>query len=135
MGSKIQLTKLQVRTLAGCIRLLDGREVECKNADGKETGKLFKPYDLSAKTRYALAKTAANLQPELEAIEKAVRSKHAKGAGERLDVQEERDVLELLQELTEVEVHKLNVSELKIDTNQLPPSVLAGLMPMLEGEI
>ena len=132
--AKVTMTRIQLRGLAGCIRLLDGRMAEMKDKDGKPTGEqILKPFDLSAKARYALAKTASLIQGELDATEKAVRGLHDKASGQALDVKEERDVLDFLQETTEVDVHELDVTELKIDTNQLAPTLISGQVTYTHG--
>ena len=129
----MQLRKSEIRLLAICLRSLDGKPEIVKDVDDKSLGVIQVPYDLSGKARYAIARTMSKIQPEVDAIE-AARNEMIRAAKDD-EATLEKELNTFLAETVEVDVHKMNIEELKVDKNKLAPTVLSGLLPMLDGEI
>ena len=135
----MKLKRSTVRLLMAGLKALDGRQELARDNDGKTLGLITLPYDLGVKARYAAAKTIAKIQDEVDACNTAC---NAMVAGSRVkfddvanDPNIEKEISVFLAESVEVEVFCCQVSEFKIDTNKLPPSVIAAIMPILEGDV
>lgn len=139
---KISLKRYEINELVGAIKGLDGRPELVKDGDGKSLGVIVKPFELESKARYALAKTLRTLSGELtdyETVQKAIMAEKPPVSEKPLegwsDDESKNRIRIFMLESVEVEVHKVKIQDLKVDTNKLAPQVIANLMPMLEGEL
>lgn len=135
----VQLKRREVIALANAIKAMDGREKVVNNADGKFVGVLKEPYKFdSAKAVYALAKTAKAVEDEVEAYSAAARAAQRKMEAEKDEEKQaaiDREFQMFSNEVVTIPLHSLAVAELKINTNDIPSSVVTGLLPMLTGEL
>lgn len=122
----------ELNSLVRSIKSLEGRHELAKDGDGKLHGIILKPFDISAKARYAFAKTLRKLTEIVSDYEKVQKDKKAENKETAND-----EIYKFMceEEETPVEFHKVNIVELKIETNQLSPEVIADLLPMLDGEL
>ena len=119
----MKLTNLQLRNLYQAIKHLDGRPEQVKDGDGKHVGILMVPFDMDGKTRLAIARNFGVVEPLMATLDKT------------LATLKNGDGMDLLAAEEEVALKAINVASLKIDTNKLPPSIVASLLPILEGEL
>jgi len=129
-GTTIKLKKYAIRELYQGIQRLDGRAVSEKDSDGKIVVTV-KPFEITDKTLYALAKTAEHLRPVMAAIDKVLKAKQIEK--DKTEDEKEDEIMTFLDGDADVEVHKTNRDGLKAEKNHLPPVVLSWLLPMLEG--
>ena len=139
---KVTLRRSEVRALADALSALEGKQEQAKDGNGKNVGMVNVPYDLSGRARYALAKTLRSIQAEVDAMDAVRAGMIAKARATPQDQQNqswqanlEKELTDFLNQTTELEVHALPITELKIETNKLGPRMLAALDPMLEGEV
>jgi hypothetical protein len=136
--TKITLTRSAMHRLFTAIKRMDGDLRPVKGADGKTTV-AQEPYKFTTvQPIYAMAKTRSYLQPEIAASEKVQRTLVAgypakDDTAGRAAIDEK--MADFMSENVEVQVHALGIIELDIHKNNIPPSVLADLMPMLTGDL
>jgi len=138
---EITLKRGQVQELWNAIQAMDGRITLETDSDGRRAF-VNKPYQFdNHKPQYAFSKTAEAIRGEVNALEKATKALLRKYPSEPKDrTQEQRDEIDELlsgmaEEETTVKVHKVSIVDLKVHTNQIPPSVIRQLFPMLDGEL
>ena len=115
---KTVLEKWQISHLFVAIQSMDGRQEVVRDGE-KYIGMITHPYDLAGEAIYALARTGESLRPVVIAIEKA---RKAMGDSE---------FSELMMATEEVDIFRIALDSLRISDNRIPPSILAGLLPML----
>ncbi len=135
---KIKLPRHRVYALFVAIKSLDGKTEVVKDSDGK-THVVRTPYQYNDhKPIYAFAKTMDSLRSEVSAFETAnkvlIRGRPEKPTPAEA-IEFDAKIEALSNEETEVEVHRVAITDLKIHTNGFSPSVLADLMPMVVGEL
>ena len=148
MGTKITLTKQEAHELFSAIAALDGRVELATDSDGKAAF-VNTPYEFDDyKVAYGLAKTRGFLRGVVRDYEDAGKELRQRLSGKEKLTEKDLDALpadqrdkldrafrDLAREPVEVEVHKVKVEALKIHTNKIPPGVVCGLLPMLDGEL
>lgn len=136
--TKIKLRRVQVQALYGSIRRMDGQVKLVKDSDGRSSI-VQEPYKfVNEKPVYAFSKTMDSIESEVKAAEKGARALRAAYPFKEEDwTQKDRDehderLSAFSDEEVEVEVHKIDVTLLKVHANDIPPTVLRGLFPMLD---
>ena|SRR3990167_9119026 len=115
---------------------LNGRAEVAKNGDGKEIGIVVKPFDFEPDARYALAKTLRKITGIVEdigTVQNAILAEEKDGQAMEA-VQLKARAYMLADHDDDVPIHLVNKSDLKMDTNKLPPSVIAPLLLMCREE-
>lgn len=129
----MKLKRYEINALANAIRYFDGRVEIAKDNDGKVLGLLQKPFDLSGKARYALAKSLRLISGQINDYDKTQKGLKEQYKDEPQKFEEENR--KFMYEEDEIELYKIQISELQIDANKVSPSIISDLMPILEGEI
>lgn len=135
----MQLSRQEISNLHAALAGLGGRQVETK--DGDKTVVIVKPYDITGTARYAVAKTRRALKATIEAIDaerEALWAKHGGEPGGKLEgtaaAAFQRDFAEYLKGTETIEPHRFPVADLKIGPNQLDPTLIEALLPILIDE-
>lgn len=136
----MKLTYLEAVNLNNALGALSGREVEASDGDRKRV--ITKPYEIEGRARYAAARTKRALRPLLTAIDEMradLREKHGIDAA---DIDQaaaarafEADMQVFIQTDAELNAHDLQLADLKVHTNQLDPSLIEALLPILVGDL
>lgn len=136
----MRLSRKDIQLLNNALAQLSGRAEQATDGDGKPT-LIQKPYDLSGRAIYAAARNRAHLRPIAEVIQESSNAIVRKHADEKGNVPTgklaacQAELNELMRTEEEVTLHRLPIAELKIETNKLAPDIVAGLLPILDGEI
>lgn len=129
---KIALKRYEVNDIVGALNSLEGRPDVIKDKDGKVHGIVTQPYDFQPETRLALARTYRKLKEELSCYEVVQRQIQSERVPEGEEDTRSLRFREFLAEGVEVDVEKVSISDIKVDTNKLAPQLIATLLPMLK---
>ena len=142
----LKITRVETVALANAITALSGRAVEASDGDKKVV--IVKPYDIDGPTRYALAKNRRALKTTLTEIEDEqadlntrfglAKESSPKLEGEALTkarLEFQKAFSTFMRAEVEITEFRLKASDLKINTNQLDPTTIEGLLPILDGEV
>lgn len=128
---KITLKRYEVNELAAALREMSGRQEVVKDGDGKLHGIIAQPYDFTYQARYGFAKTLRAIAPDMETYESVRKEVASKKFPEGTDDTRDEEYRKFMIESVEIEVHKVKIVDVKIDTNKLSPQTIAALLPML----
>lgn len=126
------MKRYEVNNLVRSIKSLEGRYEIAKDGDGKVHGIILKPFKIESKSRIAFAKTFRHLTgivSDYEKVQKELIAEDRETANDKIY----KFMYE--EETSDLCLHKVNIVELNIETNQLSPEVIADLLPMIEGEL
>jgi len=133
----MHITMRQAKLLHDACRQLDGWE-DVVEIDGVQKV-LLRPYALTFQARVAVADVLVALDPKVRALENhrkdLVRTYSQDGSSVADEsVQNFRDQMkQILEEVVDVPLGKIRVADLG-ESSPIPPSVLAGLGPLLKEE-
>lgn len=131
-----ETTKLTIeqadRVLAG-LTALDGYDKVIKDGASERTVKV--PYDLTGKLRLLIARDIDALTPAVKRFAKTRQEIVAQATAGKTPDQAEvakvnKSVQELLDSEEQFDLGKIGDTELKLDVNPIPPSVLSQLSPI-----
>lgn len=145
MTFPMKFTNQRIRSLLTALVALDGAEKIAQLGNGLNQV-VRKPYKLAAKTRMAIARNIANLAEARSAFDKAHRGiiEEIAGPGQQnidpADTDKMAELSKQFAELLETEVDlptlaKIKASALNVEDNEIPQSVIADLMPLLDDDI
>jgi len=130
-----KLTYEQASALFGALQSLDGHQRVVK--DGQQERIVQEPYDIAPGLRLVIAQdmlkakaAVGTLQVAFAAVQKQFVGADGKVPDDKL-VAFNVEVRKLQQEMSDEQFTPIRYEELKPSTNNFPPSVLAGLMPVL----
>lgn len=143
----MKITRVEAAALSSSIVAMGGRPTEA--VDGDKRVLITKPYDISGAARYALAKNKRLLQPILRDIddERADLALKMSAHQDGKDMVKDAHALRIeksaidkafnafLQEEVEFVGIQIDVVGLKLSENQLDPTVVEGLLPILTGTL
>lgn len=136
---KATIRRAELHALFHALSALDGRQVIVKDGDGGEAIAVI-PYAFDGKTRMKIARARRLARADVEDYNEAnnllIRELDPSGTVKRTSPQwgtytERRD--QLMRAPVEIELPRIALDELKLETNAIPPSVLDGLAPVLDG--
>jgi hypothetical protein len=122
--------------LAQALQALDGNMKIVK--DGGQDKAIRVPYEFSGNVRFAIAKNINAIAPVNRTFSDARNALVRQFSGGKEEVPAaampgfDAAVAELLDRDEEIETSPLSQLDLNLDKNPIPPSVVAGLMPLLE---
>ncbi len=132
----ITVTIAQCREVAAALNQLDGAEQLVPQGDGKPAKVVSVPYKLSADTRWKIADLAVALRDELAKAETA-RVALLKQSGADVPAPPPAAVtaygdefVKLIARPVKLKCAPLKRADLDLDTNAIPPGVLAALIPV-----
>ncbi len=127
----MKLTNRIIANLYAALHDLDGLQ--------KPDGTIEVRYVFGAKVLYSIARSINHLKGAVEAFDKAKRTIIAQHSGGKAGVspsdvafmQCQTDVEVLLDQEVEVELHRVKLDDLNLDKNQLRPTTLAAMEPLI----
>jgi len=116
---------------------LDGYDKVIKDGEREKTARVY--YELGGGLRLLIARNLNRIEPELKALEKARNEtfmQYSNGEN-RISPDKAVDFMKaeraLLDNEVEVELIEIDQTELKLDKNPIPGTVLSVLIPLLKG--
>lgn len=132
------LTNEQALGIFGALSALDGYEKVLKDGASEKAVKV--PYDFGGGLRLVIAQDMVALKPKVDAYttaHNALIMQLSNGKGDFKDnpkgeIEAQDQTLTMLSAKIDVGLTHIREPELKLDENRIPPSILAGLLPILD---
>ncbi len=137
----MKILLLDLMPLIKAFNSLGGRDVEVSDGDAKRV--INKPFDIDGQARHAIARMRAAAKVHVQAVndERDILIEKHGGDAKAIDTDpvKSKEFLKDFNKFLKSEVdfsdHRIPISAIKIQTNQLDPALIEALLPVLDGEV